>query len=64
MATPQFEGRGGEGLALEVCSALRRAYEHSNCLDMKSLCVIPGQQCWVLYVDILVCKYFNGLMLV
>lgn len=53
-ATPEFEGRGGESLALEVCSTLRRAYQSSRCIDMKSLCVLPGQQCWVLYVDILV----------
>jgi len=53
-ATPEFEGRGGESLASEVSSTLRRAYLKSQCLDMKSLCIIPGEQCWVLYIDILV----------
>lgn len=28
----------------------------SGALDLASLCVIPGKQCWVLYVDVLVCR--------
>ena len=33
---------------------LLKAYSNSGCLDLSSLAVIPGQQCWVLYVDALV----------
>ncbi|GAB6033583.1 hypothetical protein CHUAL_013586 [Chamberlinius hualienensis] len=54
IATPEFEGRGGENLALEVCSTLKRAYQNCDCLDLKSLCIIPKEQCWTVYVDILV----------
>ncbi|KAK3610036.1 hypothetical protein CHS0354_032393 [Potamilus streckersoni] len=52
-ATPEFEGRGGEDLALEISNMLTRAYDCPKCLDLGKLCVIKGQQCWVLYVDIL-----------
>ncbi|XP_071091631.1 exosome complex component RRP42-like [Haliotis cracherodii] len=52
-ATPEFEGRGGEELATEISTMLSRAYDCPSCLDLQSLCVIPKQQCWVLFVDIL-----------
>ena len=50
-ATPEFEGRGGEELASEISNMLLRVY---GCLDLQKLCIIPKQQCWVLYIDILV----------
>jgi exosome complex RNA-binding protein Rrp42 (RNase PH superfamily) len=28
-------------------------------LDLRSLCIIPGSTCWVVYVDALVCKKKN-----
>lgn len=53
-ADPEFEGRGGEDIATEISSALAQAYRSPRCLDLKSLAVVPGQQVWVLYVDILI----------
>lgn len=52
-ATPEFEGRGGEELASEITNMLIRVYNSPGCLDLKELCIIPKQQCWVLYIDIL-----------
>ncbi|XP_005110826.1 exosome complex exonuclease RRP42 [Aplysia californica] len=52
-ATPEFEGRGGEELASEITALLTRAYGCPSTMDYPSLCVLPGQQCWLLYVDIL-----------
>lgn len=57
-ATPEFEGRGGEVLATEISTILSRAYDNPNALDLKSLSVIPGSQCWILYVDILVSEFY------
>ncbi|KAM7342191.1 exosome complex component Rrp42 [Cochliomyia hominivorax] len=53
-ATPEFEGRGGEELALELSDTLANAYESPLAFDLKPLCILPGQQCWKLYVDILI----------
>ncbi|CAH1779932.1 unnamed protein product, partial [Owenia fusiformis] len=53
-ATPDFEGRGGEDLALEISSMLARAYDCPSCLDTQALGIIKREQCWVLYVDILI----------
>ena len=33
---------------------LIRVYNSPGCLDLQNLCIIPKQQCWVLYIDILV----------
>ncbi|KAK0060822.1 exosome complex exonuclease RRP42 [Biomphalaria pfeifferi] len=52
-ATPAFEGRGGEGLASEITAMLTRSYSCFSAIDYTSLCLLPGQQCWLLYIDIL-----------
>lgn len=57
-AAPEFEGRGGEELALELADTLANGYESSLAFDLKDLCILAGQQCWKLYVDILVILSF------
>ncbi|CAC5389988.1 RRP42 [Mytilus coruscus] len=52
-ATPEFEGRGGEELASEISNMLIRVYDCPGCVDLQKLCIIPKQQCWILYIDIL-----------
>ncbi|XP_061197232.1 exosome complex component RRP42-like [Saccostrea echinata] len=52
-ATPVFEGRGGEELAAEIGNILTRTYDCPSCFDLEALCIIPEEQCWVLYVDVL-----------
>ncbi|XP_037548734.1 exosome complex component RRP42 [Nematolebias whitei] len=51
-ATPEFEGRGGEELGTELSNTLYKAFNKDS-LDLKSLCISPGEHCWVLYVDVL-----------
>lgn len=58
-ATPEFEGRGGEDLASEISNTLTRAYDTATSLDLDALVITPGQQCWVLYVDIVVSRTCN-----
>lgn len=53
-ATPEFEGRGGEDLANEICRFLQMSYMSGDTINLAELSVLAGQQCWVLYVDILV----------
>lgn len=47
-----FEGRGGEELALEISNCLRITYSSPHAFDLKSLCILPKHQAWKLYVDI------------
>jgi exosome complex component RRP42 len=53
-AQQDFEGRGGEELALEISNCLKIAYSSPNAFDLKSLCILPKHQCWKLFVDIMV----------
>lgn len=57
-AAPEFEGRGGEQLAQEISNILANSIGGggggSAALDLRSLCVIPREQCWILYVDVVV----------
>lgn len=55
-ATPEFEGRGGEGLGIELSNTLYKVFSNKHSVDLKSLCISPGENCWVLYVDVLVSK--------
>lgn len=55
-ATPEFEGRGGESLALEISNTLQKAYQSKHVFDLTTLSILHHQQCWKLYVDILVSK--------
>lgn len=53
-ATPEFEGRGGEELANEIRTTLESAYRSGRAFDLRKLCILPRQQCWKLYVDVLI----------
>lgn len=53
-ATPAFEGKGGDDLGTEISNTLTIAYQSSHVLDLTSLCILPQQKCWKLYVDILI----------
>ncbi|CAH0546206.1 unnamed protein product [Brassicogethes aeneus] len=52
-ATPDFEGRGGEDLAIELSNSLSTAYQSSRAFDLSKLCILKGRKCWKIYVDIL-----------
>lgn len=55
-AAPEFEGRGGEELAMEFSNTLESAYRSRQAFNLKNLCILPQQRCWKLYVDVLVGK--------
>ncbi|KAG5882251.1 hypothetical protein JTB14_014948 [Gonioctena quinquepunctata] len=52
-ATPDFEGRGGEDLAVEIANTLSSAYRSPLAFDLRKLCILKGRKCWKVYVDIL-----------
>ncbi|XP_068603425.1 exosome complex component RRP42 [Brachionichthys hirsutus] len=52
-ATPEFEGRGGEELGAALSNTLYRVFGNKRSLDLRRLCISPGEHCWVLYVDVL-----------
>lgn len=60
-AALDFEGRGGDELALEITNCLRIMYSSPHAFDLKSLCILPKHQCWKLYVDILILQCAGNL---
>lgn len=54
-ASQQFEGRGADDLNTALTLSLDRLFNGpQNGLDLSKLCIVPGQQCWVIYVDAMV----------
>lgn len=49
-----FEGKEGGYLGQHLAYRLKEIYYSSNCVDLESLSIVEGQQCWILYVDALV----------
>jgi len=61
-AAPEFEGRGGEQLASELSNILYNTVCGVGTLDTAALAIIPGEQCWVLYVDIVLLECGGNLI--
>jgi len=48
-ASLRFEGRGADTLNVQLTTGLERMLRRA--IDVKSLCIVPKLQCWVVYVD-------------
>ena len=61
-----FASSGGNSSALlapsELKAALELLYIRSRCLDLRQLCILRGEQCWTLYVDVLVLEADGSLL--
>lgn len=66
-AAPEFEGRGGEELSLELSRALHRSLLGGGsgagaAVDLSALSVIEGKLCWNLFIDGLVLSSDGNLL--
>ena len=52
MSSPDFESGPPSKEAIELSRLVDRAIRESNCIDLKKLCVEPGEKVWMLIVDI------------
>nr|ACO10388.1 Exosome complex exonuclease RRP42 [Caligus rogercresseyi] len=59
-ASPEFEGRGGEDLALEISSTLASSYSDPRVFDPSVLHVFKNRYAWVLHVDVLILEVEGG----
>lgn len=54
-ASQQFEGRGADEINNSLTMAIDRIFNGPQSgLDLQKLCIIPGQQCWIIYIDAMV----------
>ncbi|XP_068092430.1 exosome complex component RRP42 [Hyperolius riggenbachi] len=51
-AAPEFEGRGGEELGTEIANMLYKIFDNKSSVDLESLCILPCEHCWALYIDV------------
>jgi len=53
-ASPEFEGRAGTALNVELATVLHRMLQNSKVIDLSKLCLLEGLKCWIIYIDALV----------
>lgn len=46
----------------EMARALERMLDESGALDLGTLCVVAGRQCWVLWIDCLVLEAAGNIL--
>ncbi|WEU41068.1 MAG: exosome complex protein Rrp42 [Candidatus Odinarchaeum yellowstonii] len=54
MAFPTFEPGPPNFDAIELARVVDRGIRHSDIIDRRKLCIIPGKKVWILFVDIYV----------
>nr|ACO15069.1 Exosome complex exonuclease RRP42 [Caligus clemensi] len=59
-ASPVFEGRGGEDLALEIASTLSSSYSDNKLFNRSILNVFQNRYAWILHVDVLILEVEGG----
>ncbi len=61
LASPLFEsGPPGEA-AIEIARVIDRGIRETKAIDLKSLCIIPGDKVWVIFVDIYILDHDGNL---
>jgi exosome complex component RRP42 len=59
-ASQEFEGKGAEEFNRELSQIIYQFID--NTIDKKHLLILEGEQCWFLYIDILVLDYGGSLI--
>jgi len=55
IASQQFARRGADDFNNELTQMLDRVLNGPQSgLNLEKLCIIPGQQCWIVYIDAIV----------
>jgi len=61
-AALKFEGKAAAALSIELTRAVERMVSESRVLDLRPLCLVPGKQVWLLYIDVLVLESAGNLL--
>ncbi|RLE51196.1 MAG: RNA-binding protein [Candidatus Methanomethylicota archaeon] len=62
LASPSFEPGPPDENAIELARVVDRGIRKSEAIDLKKLCIIPGEKVWILWVDIYVLDHNGNLM--
>ncbi|MFX1252342.1 MAG: exosome complex protein Rrp42 [Promethearchaeota archaeon] len=61
MASPIFESGPPGKEAIEVARVVDRGIRESQVVDLKKLCIIPGEAVYILFIDIYILDHFGNL---
>ncbi|MFX0060689.1 MAG: exosome complex protein Rrp42 [Candidatus Hermodarchaeota archaeon] len=61
MASPVFESGPPGKEAVEVARVVDRGIRESKVVDLKKLCIIPGEAVYILFIDIYILDHFGNL---
>lgn len=61
MASPTFEPGPPSPTAIELARVVDRGIRESECIDLESLCITPGEKVWILFLDVHVLDYDGNL---
>ncbi|KAK9768277.1 hypothetical protein K7432_001192 [Basidiobolus ranarum] len=62
-ASQQFEGRGADELNIELTQLLTKVLDGpQGGINLEKLCIIPGAQCWVIYIDATILDYSGNIL--
>lgn len=61
-AGQEFENKGAQFINSMLSAQLQKIMADSNSIDLEALCLIPGQTCWIVYIDALVLDSSGSLL--
>ena len=61
MASDTFEGGPPDQESIEVASVIDRGIREGHAVDMSKLCIQPGKEVWIMFVDVHVLDYDGNL---
>jgi len=61
MASDTFEGGPPDQESIEVARVIDRGIREGHAVDMEKLCITPGKEVWIMFVDVHVLDYDGNL---
>lgn len=61
MASDTFEGGPPDQESIEVARVIDRGIREGHAVDMNKLCMVPGKEVWIMFVDVHVLDYDGNL---
>ena len=61
LASPDFESGPPDQEAIELARVVDRGIRESELIDIKKLCIVPGEKVWIVFIDIHILDYDGNL---
>ena len=61
LASPDFESGPPDQESIELARVVDRGIRESELIDVKKLCIVPGEKVWIVFIDIHILDYDGNL---